>query len=182
LRSRDFLPSCSHLTAALYSVLRLFGCRQLDTALFTTLAAVSASSVFFLTIPETYVYGSLTILLALGMVLLTRERLLHPFWFVVMSAMTLSMTVTNWMVTSNFATLEKSFQITVNAFASSPSCGAEDHFPQCPILYRRPRGDTVHQSSGVGRATLFRKVVSLPHDGNARDQDRRKGPQDTRQG
>lgn len=105
--------------AVVYVVLRLFGCRRFDSLLFTTLTAVSASAVFFLTVPETYVYGSLTILIALGTVLLARDRPLPSLWYVVMSAMALSMTVTNWMA-GIFATFachpwRKSFQITVNA-------------------------------------------------------------------
>jgi len=103
----------------LFAVLRLFGCRRFDAALFTSLAAVSASAIFFLTIPETYAFGSLTILLALGTVLMMQERSLPSLWYVVMSALTLGMTVTNWMA-GIFATFashpwRKSFQITVNA-------------------------------------------------------------------
>jgi hypothetical protein len=106
--------------AMIFVVLRLFGCRRFDASLFATLAAVSATAVFGLVVPETFNFGSLTILLALGSVLVAQGRSLPSLWYVAMSAMTLGMTVTNWMA-GIFATFashpwKKSFQITVNAF------------------------------------------------------------------
>lgn len=105
--------------AMMFVVLRLFGCRRFDASLFATLAAVSATAVFWLAVPETFTFGSLTILLALGTVLVAQERSLPSLWYVAMSAMTLGMTVTNWMA-GIFATFashpwKRSFQITVNA-------------------------------------------------------------------
>jgi len=48
-------------------LLRLIGCRQFDAALFSILAATSAAAMFWFVIPETYSFGSLSILLALGL-------------------------------------------------------------------------------------------------------------------
>jgi hypothetical protein len=69
----------------------------LDAILFSTLAAVSAAAVFWLTVPETWVFGSLTIVLALLTAAVSQRQALSARYYVIASALTLSMTVTNWM-------------------------------------------------------------------------------------
>jgi len=81
----------------LYLMMRLLDCRLLDSLLFTSLAASSGAAMFWFIVPETYPLGSLTILLALGLVALARHRQVPDWWFVVVSAGSLSITVTNWM-------------------------------------------------------------------------------------
>jgi hypothetical protein len=106
--------------AALFVLLRLMSCRQFDAALFSVLAATSAAAVFWFIVPETYPFGSLSILLALGFVATTQYRKFSSLWYVAISALTLSFTVTNWMAgilaTAVNHPWKRSLQITVNAF------------------------------------------------------------------
>ena len=62
----------------LFALLKLLGCRRLDAAAFTLLASVSASSLFFFVVPETFGLGSLTILLTLLFVVLFWPLSLQP--------------------------------------------------------------------------------------------------------
>jgi len=75
--------------SSLFILLRLIGCRQFDAALFSILAATSAAAMFWFVIPETYSFGSLSILLALGLTALAQHRKLSSLWYVVVSALTL---------------------------------------------------------------------------------------------
>lgn len=84
--------------ASLFVFLRLAGCRRLDAVLFSLLGAASSSAVFWFTVPETYGFGSVSIILALTPVALARHRPVRPFWFGLTGALSLGMTVTNWMV------------------------------------------------------------------------------------
>ena len=84
--------------SSLLILLRLIGCRRFDAALFSILAASSASAIFWFVIPESYPFGSLTMLLALDLVALAQYRKLSQWWYVVVSALTLGITLTNWMV------------------------------------------------------------------------------------
>lgn len=106
--------------SALYLLLRLIGCWRIDAILFSLLAATSASAVFWFVVPETYSFGSLSILLALCTAAFAQYRKLPPRWYVVVSALTLSFTVTNWMagILATFArfTWRQASQITANAF------------------------------------------------------------------
>lgn len=81
----------------LYGVLRAFGLRQPDSIIFAALGAVSAAAIFWSTVPETYIFGSLTILLTIGFAVFAATRVLAAGWFTAFSALSLSMTVTNWM-------------------------------------------------------------------------------------
>jgi hypothetical protein len=82
----------------LYIVLRCMGCRRFDATVFSILAWSSAAFIFWTTIPETYLFGSLSLLLPLLFVVLAQTRRL-PIWsYVAMSAFSLSITTTNWMV------------------------------------------------------------------------------------
>jgi len=81
----------------LFLILRLMGCRRLDATLFSILASVSASAMFWFAIPETFAFGSLTILLAILVVGISERRRLSQLWYALASALTLSFTVTNWM-------------------------------------------------------------------------------------
>ena len=83
--------------ATLFILLRLIGCRRFDALLFSLLGATSAAAIFWLTIPESYPFGSLSILLALVLAALATYRP-PPLWaYVAVNVMTLSITVTNWM-------------------------------------------------------------------------------------
>lgn len=90
--------------ALIYLVLRLLYLRYLDALLFSVLAAASASAFFWTTVPETYLFGSLSMLIVMAFVAVSEKRTFHSSWHVSISALALSMTVTNWM-TGIFATI-----------------------------------------------------------------------------
>lgn len=106
---------------ALFIALRLMEIRRWDALVFSILGAISASSLFWFIVPETYSFGSVSILLALIFVILTESYQFSAGWYVFVSALTLSFTTTNWMVgilaTAVNHRPKRSFQITVNAFA-----------------------------------------------------------------
>jgi len=92
----------------------------MDAVVFSLVAAVSASAVFWSTIPETYVAGSTTIVLVL-MVTALAERKRIPSWLDVgVAAAALSMLVTNWMVALlslvRRRPLKEAIQLGANAF------------------------------------------------------------------
>ncbi|MFB2976342.1 hypothetical protein [Microseira sp. BLCC-F43] len=91
---------------ALFIVLRLIGCRRFDAALFSILGATSAAAMFWFIVPETYPFGALSILAGLCLAAIAQYRKLSAQWYAVVSAATLSITTTNWMV-GILATLAK---------------------------------------------------------------------------
>jgi hypothetical protein len=108
-------------TIALYVVLRLIVSKRLDAVVFTLLAMASAGAMFWFIIPETFPFGSVTVLLALGVLAVAQCYRLSSAWYVAASAVSLSVTVTNWMagilaiiVTHDW---KRSFQMTINAFS-----------------------------------------------------------------
>jgi hypothetical protein len=84
--------------AALFILLRSIGLRRNDALLFTLVGAVSASSMFWFVLPETVSFSSLTILLALIVVAVACKRSISPVWTVAVSVLTLSVTISNWLV------------------------------------------------------------------------------------
>ncbi|MDR4474074.1 MAG: hypothetical protein MRJ92_15990 [Nitrospira sp.] len=80
----------------LYLLFRLLGCR-LDASLLTLLGLCSAASLFWLPIPNSYSWGSLSIMLALLLLLAAEQRAFGATVYAAASALTLSFTVTNWM-------------------------------------------------------------------------------------
>ncbi len=81
----------------LYLLFRLLGCRVFDAVLFTSLGLCSAASLFWLPIPNSYSWGSWSIVLALVLLLSAEQRTFGAAAYVAASALTLSFTVTNWM-------------------------------------------------------------------------------------
>lgn len=104
-----------------YILFRLIGLRRFDSTLFSILGATSAAAIFWFTVPETYSFGALTILWALIFTAITEQRQVSQFWYVVVSALTLSFTITNWLIgiltTAVNHPWKRAFQITVNAFS-----------------------------------------------------------------
>lgn len=104
----------------LFIVLRSLSIHRTDAVLFSLLAASSAAAIFWFTIPETYPFGSLTLLLALGIVALAPIHKLSPWWYVAVSALTLGITITNWIagILATFVNhrLKQSLLITLQAF------------------------------------------------------------------
>jgi hypothetical protein len=104
----------------LYILLRSIGCRRLDAAIFSMLAMTSAAAMFWFVVPETRPFGSLTILLGLLFVAASEYVDFSYFWYVAVSFLTLSITITNWMVGLLATKIDNSWkrfwQITGNAF------------------------------------------------------------------
>ena len=85
--------------AMMYVLLRLIGLFRIDALLFSCLAVFSSSAVFWLSVPETFSFGSVSILFALILLALsTRGRPAGEGFFVLAGIATLGFTVTNWMV------------------------------------------------------------------------------------
>ena len=106
-------------SGTLFLMLRVMGCRSLDAGIFTLLSLSSASAIFWLPVPNSCTWGSWTIMLALILLLVDEQRRLGATAYVVASAFTLSITVTNWM-SGLLATvarwpLKQAIQLSVNA-------------------------------------------------------------------
>ncbi|HQY58182.1 MAG: hypothetical protein WBB60_01050 [Nitrospira sp.] len=80
-----------------YLLFRLLGCRRPDASVFTLLGLCSASALFWFPVPNSYSWGSLSIMLALVLLLCAEQRPFGATAYVIASALTLSFTVTNWM-------------------------------------------------------------------------------------
>lgn len=104
----------------LYLLLRLLGCRKLDAFVFTILGLSSASAMFWLPVPNSYTWGSWSIMLTLALLLFAEQRRFGASAYVVASAFTLSITVTNWMAglltTLARWPLRQAVQLSINAF------------------------------------------------------------------
>ena len=81
----------------LYLLLRLAGHRRIDGALLTLLGLSSTAALFWFTVPESYALGSLTIMLPLVLLAVGPAPRPAVGWWVLASAASLSITVTNWM-------------------------------------------------------------------------------------
>ena len=81
-----------------FALLRTALIRRIDAIIFCLLAAVSAFSLFWFSIPETYPWGSATILAALLLAAAGSHKPLSVMWYLGASVLTLSITTTNWMV------------------------------------------------------------------------------------
>ena len=106
--------------STLYVLMRLIGLRCFEAILFSFLGIVSASSIFWFAVPETYAFGSLSFLIVLVIVALSQKREISSIWYAIVSAISLSFTVTNWSagIVATFVNFpwKKALQITINAF------------------------------------------------------------------
>jgi hypothetical protein len=105
----------------LFWILRVIGCRRFDAALYSVLALSSAGVMFWVVLPETYLFGSLSMLVPVLFVGLSQERARSQWWAILISAFSMSMTITNWMVGIFAAFVRYSWQrsmfITISAFS-----------------------------------------------------------------
>lgn len=83
--------------ATLFWLLRLFGCRPVDAAVFSLLARVSAAATFWWPVPEVFGFGSITLLAPLILVLLDSPKRLSERWYMLISVPGLGLSLTNWM-------------------------------------------------------------------------------------
>ncbi len=82
---------------SLYVLLKLMGCQILDAVIFSLIASSSSSTIFWLTIPESYSYGSITIIFALILAVLTDSVFLSSSYYIFINVITFGITVTNLM-------------------------------------------------------------------------------------
>ncbi|WP_017325066.1 hypothetical protein [Synechococcus sp. PCC 7336] len=90
--------SASIWLGLLYILFRAMGCRRPDSILFSVLASVSASSIFWFAVPESFSFGSVTILVAIACVAASEYIELPRIYFIIAGILSMSMTITNWMV------------------------------------------------------------------------------------
>jgi len=83
---------------ALFVLLRALRLKRLDAIVFCIVGAMSASAIFWFTVPETYPLAALGSVLVLSTVAFTeRIGLLPVWWYTLISAGSLSVTKINWM-------------------------------------------------------------------------------------
>ena len=104
----------------MFMLFRIITGRRLDAAILSILAVSSASAMFWLPVPEVRALGAVTIIMGLCLAALRDQRVYSSVSYVLVSAATLSMTVTNWMVGILVTFIGQSWwralQLTVNAF------------------------------------------------------------------
>lgn len=76
---------------------RLIGCQRIDTVLYSLLIVFSAGVMFWTTVPESYLFGSISMTVPIFIVALDRYVSISPYWYILISAFSLSITTTNWM-------------------------------------------------------------------------------------
>lgn len=80
----------------MFAVLRAAGCRRLDAGLFTLVGVTGAAYVFWFAVPETFFYGSSTVLAAVLVAAVAGRRTVSDRWFVAGGLASVAMTVTNF--------------------------------------------------------------------------------------
>ncbi len=84
--------------AGLFALFRLIRRRRFESLLFALIGVSSAASLFWFTVPETWAFGSLSILFALIVTAAARYRRISGWWFVAAQIASGGMAVTNAMV------------------------------------------------------------------------------------
>ena len=106
---------------AVYLLLRLSTSSRRAAVVFAVLAHVTAGAVFWLPTTETWVLGSLSLITPLILVAAERRLNVREGWYVVASALSLSVTVSNWLagIIAPWSTrpTRRTVQITANALA-----------------------------------------------------------------
>ncbi len=93
--ARTMVLACAAINAALLcAILRLLGLPQIAVSVFSMLFIVSASFMFWNAVVEIYPFASLSLLLAL--LLMVHARPVKAAWWSIVSALTLGFTITNW--------------------------------------------------------------------------------------
>jgi hypothetical protein len=104
---------------AVFALFRLMGLHRLDAVCFSLLAVASAAATFWWSVPETYGFASLTVVLALVVVASGERKSVSAFWYVTVSVLTLGLAVTHWFagILAAFLhnTWQRTLQISVNA-------------------------------------------------------------------
>jgi hypothetical protein len=110
---------CAMWASALYVLMRLLLRRRLDAMLYSLLGIASGSATFWFGVPESFLFGSATMLVA-GCLVLLMARKSSVTGMVVVSALTLSMSVSNWILglAAAFFGLpwRRALQVSINGF------------------------------------------------------------------
>ncbi len=154
--------------AAFYVVLRLARCRWYDALLFTALACVSAAALMWLAVPETFPYGSLTIVLGLVAVAWFGERPVREGWLVAAGVLTFGVTVTNGMVGGAWTVLKARWprfvQVLVNTFfVAALLWGVSRHFFKSTDFFLAVTSESSHVMDRRGGGPLDKAAVFLAH-------------------
>jgi hypothetical protein len=160
-------------TALFYVIARAVTARRLDAIVFTMLACSTSNAMFWLGVPETYTLGSLTLLVPVALCALDDERRLRSRWYLAASAVSLSVTTTNWM--SGIAAAarwpwRRALQITANALCIVVALWVVQRMivPTAPFFfgYSNEARFILPAGSGgpgpVARVLFFHSIV-MPH-------------------
>ena len=83
--------------AVQFIVFRAIGLKIFDAALFVVLSATTSATVFWIHRPDLYSFGSLSILLVVFIAATMEKRRVSPWLQMVVCALSMSVTITNWM-------------------------------------------------------------------------------------
>lgn len=103
----------------LYALFRVMGCYRLDATLLSLVGAVSAASIFWLIIPESFPLASLTFILGLIFVTLAQFRPFTGAWYIAINVITVSITITNSMVGILATLVNHSWKKAIQIFGGS---------------------------------------------------------------
>ncbi len=152
--------------ALFFAVLRAMGTPRADSVVYCILGASSAFAIFWFTVPETYAWGSISILFALLVAAIGCSRPLRGFWYWLASLGSFAITTTNWMVgllaTWTRMPFRKAFLITVAVCvtASGLSIGQKLLFPSSWFFFNIAREKNyVMQDHGGGPAASLRAMI-----------------------
>jgi hypothetical protein len=152
--------------ALFFLILRVIGTPLPDSVVYCALGASSAFALFWFTVPETYVWGAISILFALFISALGCLRRVGPVWYAIASLGTFAITTTNWSVgllaTWTRFTWRKAFILTVAvAFvASGLSITQKLLFPSSWFFFNIAREKNyVMQSHSEGPAAAVRAML-----------------------
>ena len=159
--------------ALFFTIARSVTTRLLDAIVFTLLACSTSSAMFWLSIPETYAAGSLTLLVPLALTAIDRERRFAEGWYVAASAASLSVTSTNWMCGIWAALVRwpwrRALQVSINAVFIVGTIWAVQRiiFPSAPFFFgysNEGRFILPAASGGPGpiARTLFFHTIVMP--------------------
>ncbi|MBI9047401.1 MAG: hypothetical protein JEZ06_23145 [Anaerolineaceae bacterium] len=85
-------------TVSLYIYFRILELKRFDSFLFTLLGLFSSASIFWISLPEPYLPGSISIIFALSIAALADKKEIPTGWFIMSNVVTMSITINNWMV------------------------------------------------------------------------------------
>lgn len=88
----------------IFVLLRIIGSKRIDAVLFSVLAGVSSTALFWFVVPETYSFGSISILSSLLLVASLEFQPAHDAIYIFVNIFTLGTTITNGMA-GFFATI-----------------------------------------------------------------------------